>query len=69
MHFTDLDFHYLVATGDGIEYFQEKHQLGLFTRSQYTSAFEDDGLNVLYDEKGLQGRGLYIGTKPPDSGL
>jgi SAM-dependent methyltransferase len=29
-----LDFHYLVATPDGVEHFTEQHELGLFTEEQ-----------------------------------
>jgi ubiquinone/menaquinone biosynthesis C-methylase UbiE len=60
-----LSFHYLVATPKGIEYFDESSALGLFTHDQYLQAFRDAGLEVIHDEKGLDGRGLYIGTKEP----
>jgi ubiquinone/menaquinone biosynthesis C-methylase UbiE len=59
-----LDFHYLVGTGEGIEYFQERHELGLFNHEEYLSAFEAADLDVVYDQEGLLGRGLYIGIKP-----
>lgn len=50
-----LDFHYLVATPEGIEHFTEHHELGLFTGA---------GLDVVHDAEGLIGRGLYIGAHP-----
>ena len=59
-----LDFHYLVATPEGIEHFTERHELGLFTFEQYEVAMEDSGLNVLLDREGLMGRGLFIGIRP-----
>lgn len=59
-----LDFHYLVATPDGIEHFTERHELGLFTEKEYLSAFTRSGLNVLHDTEWLAGRGMYIGTRP-----
>ena len=54
--------HYLVGTPEGVEYFTERHELGLFTKEEYLEAFRAAGLNVTYDEDGLMGRGLYIGT-------
>ena len=62
-----LQFHFLVATTLGVEYLHERHELGLFDHSEYVVAFQDAGLSVVHDERGLEGRGLYIGTKqlPP----
>jgi len=59
-----LDFHYLVGTVEGIEYFTEHHELGLFSHADYLSAFRAARLEVFHDKKGLDGRGLYIGRKP-----
>jgi len=58
-----LDFHYLVATPEGIEYFTEHHELGLFTPEQYLAAFTAAGLEVLRDSEWLGGRGMYIGVR------
>ncbi len=58
-----LAFHYLIATPDGIEYFDETDALGIFTREEYLQAFREAGLEVFHDEEGLDGRGLYIGRK------
>jgi hypothetical protein len=60
---TVMEFHYLVATHDGIEHFTETHSLGLWTYEQYLGALEGAGLGVSHDEEGLSGRGLYIGTR------
>lgn len=60
-----LDFHYLVATEEGVSYFTEEHRLGLFTESEYRGAFDAAGLETAYDEVGLEGRGLYIGKTDP----
>lgn len=57
-----LDFHYLVATPEGVEHFIEHHELGLFTDAEYRAAFTQAGLDVTYDAEGLIGRGLYMGT-------
>ena len=59
-----LDFHYLVATPEGIEHFTEHHELGLFTDAEYQHAFTRAGLDVTHDAGGLIGRGLYIGARP-----
>lgn len=56
-------FHYTVGTPRGIEYFTERHELGLFTHAEYLEAFHKAGLNVAHDPEGLDGRGLYIGLK------
>lgn len=60
-----LRFHYLVATPEGVEDFTEDHVVGMYTHEAYVDAFESAGLSVKYDEEGLMGRGLYVGTKPP----
>lgn len=60
-----LDFHYLVATADGIAHFTERHELGLFAHEEYIDAFRGSGLEVIHDLEGLMGRGMYIGLTPP----
>jgi ubiquinone/menaquinone biosynthesis C-methylase UbiE len=56
-------FHYLVGTPEGIKYFTELHELGLFTENEYLNAFRKAGLEGIHDPVGLDGRGLYIGRK------
>jgi ubiquinone/menaquinone biosynthesis C-methylase UbiE len=56
-------FHYMVATSQGVEYFTERHELGLFAHEEYLGAFQEAGLEVSHDPEGLDGRGLYIGIK------
>lgn len=53
-------FHYLIGTGDGIEYFTERHEAGLFTVEEMKQAFSMAGLKAEYEEQGVSGRGLYI---------
>ncbi len=57
-----VEFHYVVATPEGVEHFTELHELGLFTHEEYTAAFERAGLHVEHDPEGPMGRGLYICT-------
>jgi hypothetical protein len=59
-----FDFHYLIATPEGTEHLVERHELGLFERSEMKAAFVDAGLAARYDEHGLTGRGLWIGVRP-----
>ena len=58
-----LNFHYLVSTPEGVQYFTERHELGLFTHEQYLDAFSAAKLTVIHDWPGLMNRGLYIGLK------
>ena len=59
-----LDFHYLVGTSKGIRHIVEHHEFGLFTHVAYMDSFKRAGLDVTHDPEGVDGRGLYIGTKP-----
>lgn len=66
-----LQMHYVVGTADGIEYFSERHEQGLFTNEEYLSAFTSAGLKSFYDQQGpknkeLYNRGLYIAVKPQE---
>lgn len=58
-----IDFHYLIATHDGIEYLTEHHELALFTPQQHRDAITAAGLE-LEDNEDLSGRGLYVATRP-----
>jgi len=57
-------FHYMVGRLQGVEYFTERHELGLFPHEEYLEAFRKAELEVIHDPEGLDGRGLYIGLKP-----
>lgn len=61
-----FNFHYLVGTPAGVEYFSELHELGLFTPEEYMSTFRSAGMESMHDPVGLDGRGLYIGMKGID---
>jgi hypothetical protein len=58
-----LNFHFLVASPSGVDYFTELHEVGLFTVDQYLDAFGSAGLEVTHDRDGPMGRGLYAGVK------
>jgi len=58
-----LDFEYLVGTATGIQHISENHEFGLFTHEEYLDAFKKAGFHVTHDPEGVDGRGLYIGTK------
>jgi SAM-dependent methyltransferase len=54
---------YLVGDAGRVRHFKEEHRLGLFSKREMGEAFAAAGLDVEYDERGLIGRGLYIGRK------
>jgi ubiquinone/menaquinone biosynthesis C-methylase UbiE len=60
-----IEFQYLIGTSEGIEHSVENHELGLFTHQDYMDAFQAATLKVIHDREGVDGRGLYIGVKPP----
>jgi ubiquinone/menaquinone biosynthesis C-methylase UbiE len=57
---SSMNMHYLITSSKGVEYFEELHELGLFTPKEMISAFELAGCQVDYQPLGLTGRGLYI---------
>jgi ubiquinone/menaquinone biosynthesis C-methylase UbiE len=59
-----FDFHYLIATPEGVQSFVERHELGLFEIEEVSKTMKRSGLEVIYDDEGLTGRGLFIGQKP-----
>lgn len=63
-----IEFVYVLGHAGGIEHWEERHPLGLFTHEQTTDAFRAAGLEVVdYDPHGLTGRGLYV-ARLPESG-
>lgn len=58
-----IEFQYLIGTSKKIVHSTERHELGLFSEKDYLDAFHSAGLKTVYDSKGLNGRGLYLGVK------
>lgn len=60
-----LVFNYLVGRPEGVEMWEERHLLGLFSHAQMLDAFRAAGLEVVeHDPIGLSaGRGLYVARK------
>ena len=63
-HLSVIHFVYVVGDADGIDHWEERHLLGLFTHEQMLDAFAAAGLEVVeHDPEGLTGRGLYVARK------
>jgi SAM-dependent methyltransferase len=60
-----ISLHYLHGTRHGVHYYTEELELGLFSKEQMAHAFDLAGMHVVYEPEGLMGRGLHIGTFPP----
>lgn len=60
-----IHFVYVIGDRDGIEHWEERHLLGLFSHQQMLDAFAAAGLEVVeHDPQGLTGRGLYVARRP-----
>lgn len=61
-----MDVHYVTAGPDtGVRHFAEQHEIRLFTRTQYETAFERAGLVTEYLADVQHGRGLFVGVHDP----
>jgi ubiquinone/menaquinone biosynthesis C-methylase UbiE len=60
-----LNFQYLVGVTGEVSYFNERHEMALFTEQEHMDAFAAAGMTATHDPEGLMRRGLYIGVKPP----
>jgi SAM-dependent methyltransferase len=58
-----MPFHYLVATRNGVESFEEEHRMALRTEQEMLAALRAAGLEARFDPVGLNGRGLYIARR------
>lgn len=59
-----IDFHYLIATREGIQHIEEHHEMGLFYPDEYVEAFEAAGLRPTHLPEGMSGRPLYLAVAP-----
>ena len=59
-----IEFHYTVATAEGVTDFVELHEGGFFTVEEQLDAFRAAGLVVEHDPEGLMGRGLFLAQHP-----
>lgn len=61
-----LNFHYMVASRDGIRTFTEAHRLTLFSDAQYGEALRRAGFYFEFSEEGMTpGRGIYVAFSSP----
>lgn len=58
-----LNFHYLIATKQGVEHLEEAHELTLYTREEMLECFAASELEVSCDDR-FFGRGLYTARTP-----
>jgi ubiquinone/menaquinone biosynthesis C-methylase UbiE len=59
-----VQFHYLVGSAEGISYFTETHELGLFTAEQIRDAMTAAGfVDVQSSSVEVFGRGIYVAVK------
>ncbi len=60
---TRLDMHHLVARDSGVDYIIDHHQLTLFARQEYQTAFQQAELRVDTTQSPMPGRDRYIGQQ------
>ena len=61
-----LNFHFMVASNDGVRTFTEAHRLTLFPLETYAQAFQAAGLEAEFSEDGMTpGRGLFVARSQP----
>ena len=59
-----LDFHWLIGTPKGINYYRDRHEVGLFDIEKFKSLMTDTGFEATFLKDGLlKDRGLYLGLK------
>lgn len=59
-----LDFHFLIATKNGIDYLRDKHELSLFDIDKFLKILKDNGFQAKFLKNGLvKDIGLYVAVK------
>ena len=64
-----MNFHFLLATKDGVKHFTDKHELGLFEVDEFLKILHETGLKTEFRENAIQGKGQYIATKQSTENL
>ena len=59
-----FEYHYLIGTPGKVLHVIDRESMGLWTHEEYSDAFRDAALEVVFDSEGLMGRGLYLGLNP-----
>ncbi len=59
---TDMLAAHTLVTADGIEYFEERHLMGLFDDATYVDALQHAGFSSVAVEDGFDGRGRFVGV-------
>ena len=55
-----IRFYYLIAKREGIERFEEDHELALYTVEEMKFCFQEAGMIANYDPQGIFDRGIYV---------
>jgi SAM-dependent methyltransferase len=58
------EMNFLVGTSAGIEYFVERHEMALFSHTDYAAAFQAAGLDVIHVPVDQIEQGWYLGSQP-----
>jgi ubiquinone/menaquinone biosynthesis C-methylase UbiE len=58
-----LNFHFLLATRDGVEHIFDPSPLGVFSESEFMSAMEDSGYQIVDDKTGISKQSMFVGVK------
>ncbi len=61
-HQTDMLAAHTLITADGIEYFEERHHMGLFDDATYVDALQRAGFSGVTVEDGFDERGRFVGV-------
>ena len=62
-NFSFMHMHYLVGTEEGVQHFEEDHEMLLLPQKDMMKAFRTADLKVAYRSEGLTGRGIYLARK------